>query len=171
MKKRMIFGCLCFFCVSALSLMAQADWVSVPAAAFTHGQYQYPYALWFDTYGWGVEMASDAWGLLVAPVYFSNADGKYVKNMVARVEDTSTTSKVIVTLYRVNEWNGTCTAVFSVSSGDAETYTGRASLSDWSGTARLINNTGYSWFISAHFSGSPFEEAKVKLFSVSIKYE
>jgi len=103
MKKRMIIGCLCFLCVSVFSLIAQADWVSVPAAAFTHAQYQYPYSLWYGTYGWGVEMASSAWGTLVAPVYFSNADGKMVKNMMARVGDTSTSSKVIVTLYRVSE--------------------------------------------------------------------
>jgi len=171
MTKRTIFGCLCFFCVLVSSLMAQADWVSIPAAAFTHGQYQYPYALWYSTSGWGVQMESAAWGTLVAPVYFSNADGKMVKRMTAVVGDTSTTSKVIVTLYRVNEWDGSYTEVFSVSSGDADTYTGRASLADWTSNARLINNLNYSWWIHAHFSGTPLEEDKVKLFSVKIKYE
>jgi len=171
MKIRAILGCLCFFCLSVVSLMAQEDWVSVPAAAFTHADSQYPYVLQGTANGWGVRMNSSTWGTLVAPVYFANADGKTVKNMMAKVEDTSATSNVIVTLYRVNETNGTSTAVFSVSSGEAETYTGRTSLQDWLGMNRMIDNQYYSWWIHVHFSGSSLEEDKVRLLWVRIKYE
>lgn len=171
MKKRIIIVGLCLFCVSGLSLMAQEDWVSVPAAAFKHGQSPYPFELWGGGDGWRVQMGSSAWGSVTAPVHFYNATGKRVKSMTVVFGDTSTTSTVSVTLFKIDERDGTATSVFNVSSGEANTYVGRATVTDFSGTKRVISNRSFSWWIMAHFSGSPLEEDKVSLFWVKIKYE
>ncbi len=171
-KKLMsIIGGFCFLYFSLALKPVQAEYVSVPAAAFRGITENTAYhvvttpGFWYKgTPGHYVGKNQNP-GKLIAPVNFPVSYGT-VTQMRTSLYDSTDKGRIILRLIRVDLETGEWTVVYKVNSGKAAKPGGMIKT-DSQGNNTGIDNSKYAWFLEADFNKAGED---LWLFSVRIEY-
>ena len=167
----LILGGVCLLYFSLASMPVQADYISVPAAAFRGETGDVDYRVVTTTGFWYKGTPSHFIGInnkpgkLIAPVNFPISYGT-VTQMRVRLNDSTKEGRIILRLIRVDLETGEWTEVYKVNSGKAAKR-GFMIKTDSQGTRNGIDNARYAWFLEADFNKA---DQNLWLFSVRIEY-
>ena len=173
MIKRGILIC-CGVCLLYFSLAlkpVQAEYVSVPAAAFRGSTGNTDYRVVTTTGFWYKGTPSHYIdiigkpGKLIAPVNFPISYGT-VTQMRVRLNDSTKEGRIILRLIRVDLETGEWTEVYKVNSGKAA-KPGFMIRKDSQGNHTGIDNARYAWFLEADINKA---DQNLWIFSVRIEY-
>ena len=172
----MFMGCFLFVFLAVKDV--QADYVSIPAAAFKGTTGQSEYSIITTTGHWYLSSPqhyvskTGSSGRLVAPVYFPSirANGlATITQMRVKLFDYTNKGRVIIRLIRVNLETGNWETVYKVNTGKSD-KPGSVTKTISGGSARGVNNAKYTWFIEAEFI-NPGKNLELGLYSVRIEFQ
>ncbi len=166
-----ILGGFCLLYFSLALKPVQAEYVSVPAAAFRgiteNADYQIVTTRGFWYKGTPAHYIGkiENPGKLITPVNFPVSYGT-VTQMRASLYDSTNKGRIILRLIRVDLETGEWVAVYKVNSGKAA-KSGGMIKTDSQGNNTGIDNSKYAWFLEADFNRAGQD---LWLFSVRIEY-
>ena len=172
----MIMGCFLFSFLVVQN--AQADYVSIPAAAFkgTTGQSEYQIITttghWYLGSPQHYVSKTGSSGRLVAPVNFPSIRGSglaTITQMKVRLFDYTSKGRIVVRLIRVHLETGAWETVYRINSGKAG-KPGSITKTVSAGSSRGVDNAKYTWFIEAEFI-NPGQNLDLGLYSVRIEFQ
>jgi len=166
-----ILGGFCLLYFSLALKPVQAEYVSVPAAAFRGSTGNIDYQVVTTTGFWYKGIPSHYIGInenpgkLIAPVNFPISYGS-VTEMKVRLNDSTDKGRITVRLIRVDLETSEWVAVYRINSGKVA-KSGFMTKTDSQGTHTGIDNSRYAWFLEAAFNTGG---QNLWLFSVRIEY-
>jgi hypothetical protein len=150
-----------------LTPLITADYVNVPASAFTGKDSSVPYTR--PTYGECVYITSGGSGYLTAPVILP--DGVIIKYVRLNFIDNTDSGFILVHLVRLNHFNGISANVFSVTTENSASSPSMQWVVDNTASPtsayRKVRNGQVTWNISAYLSSS---SPDLRIYSVQIEY-
>lgn len=135
----------------------------IPAADFRDdGADPDSFFFWFA--GGYAEGNSSNYGCMMAPAYLPH--GAIVAEMWVSLYDNDTTHSIYVTLWRVDNYDGTAEVMAEVTTTDAYAYDGITVLSDNTINGPIVEYPGYSYYAT-----SCLRSSSIRLYSVRVYYE